>query len=887
MAGPDLTPLASSEGGARGLGQPPAEPKGLQRAEPYDDLGVVGSFRLVERIGGGGMGEVFLAFDQRLERWVALKHVTPEIAHNPRHRRRLKREARVAAMLNHPSIVQVYELWQDEEEVWIVMEYAPGPNLAQRLASGPFPLNTGLALARSIAEGISYAHRHGILHRDLKTENVILVQEDQAKIVDLGLSKRLRTGSIESEPTSTEAGQVIGTYRVMSPEQSRGLAVDERSDLFSLGVLFYELFTGKSPFLGADSIETITRVRTYRQISPRQWAGHLPESLSRLIDQLLEKNPARRPASAEEVVEILSRISSVPVVVAPLENAAALEATRMAGDVEADRSHPLAWACFAICLGFALIVILTQGRPWAAPAPIHVAIQPPRVGEGTAAEMDEVGEVAVAAVQAAIFEGLLSLDGVIAVTSSTPHLGTGKTVSSSALAVEEVIAQRLDCHQHTCRVTLERVLARDNSLRSLESFQVPADDLFLLSAAVEEKVRELFPRSPHRSAAFSQRQRSRRGADYSRLLQLKQAYLEQSQSPQEVLAALVEVRRRSPRLVEAYVTEGTLRHDLFFYSQDAEELKRALELFEEASRLAPDNPAVLLRYASVALESGRLEEARGILADLQRLEPGDARVLAHRARLRELEGDGEGALVEMRTAVQRWPAWFLRFDLALMEYRQGELSAASNTLERVLEIFPEHFRSQSFLAQLELFEGSPVRAEELYQALVERSAGPAELANLALAQMLQGRPEKAVANLRRASLQAPGNTVLLLNLADAEDLAGNRDVARGLYLKVAEAIDSSSAGWQELSVRAQAQVRLGQLQSAVAAMQQALRLSPNNPQLAYEAALVYNLAGERTSALVHAQRALSALDSRWFEFPWFDSLRESESFQALLSGPSQ
>ena len=251
------------------------------------------------------MGVVYRAYDERLERWVAVKLISPDKISDPNRRERLRREAQASARLSHPAIIQVHDYVQTEDADGIVMELVEGELLTRLLWSGPLDLQRALPVARDIAEALAEAHSKGIIHRDLKSENVIVTPSGRAKILDFGIAKRLD----RSEPALTTEGAVIGTYRTMAPEQAQGQEVDHRADLFALGTLFYEMFTGKSPFLGSNAADTMWRICCHRQGPARELNSRLPDELSELIDWLLQKEPQQRPRDAREVVAVLARIA--------------------------------------------------------------------------------------------------------------------------------------------------------------------------------------------------------------------------------------------------------------------------------------------------------------------------------------------------------------------------------------------------------------------------------------------------------------------------------------------------------------------------------------------------------------------------------------------------
>ena len=296
----------------------------------------IGPYRLGERLGRGGMGEVFRAHDTRLRRDVAVKHLRDDRAQDPDSEERLQREARALASLSHPSIVPIYDLLEDESGTWIVMELVPGPTLAELVrGSGGLETRRALGLAKQIAEGLAEAHEKGILHRDLKAENVLVARDDKARIVDFGLAKPLEKHP--GDTTVSASGLVVGTLRSMSPEQARGLEIDSRSDLFSLGVLIYEMLSGVSPFRGETPTDTLAKICGFPHRPLAEIKPSVPAVLSRLVDRLLEKVPERRPSDARQVVaaleELLEDRSSVPasdsvpaeIIEHPVEEATELE----------------------------------------------------------------------------------------------------------------------------------------------------------------------------------------------------------------------------------------------------------------------------------------------------------------------------------------------------------------------------------------------------------------------------------------------------------------------------------------------------------------------------------------------------------------------------------
>ncbi|HYX23104.1 MAG TPA: serine/threonine-protein kinase, partial [Thermoanaerobaculia bacterium] len=278
----------------------------------------VGPYLLECRLGSGGMGAVWRAWDERLKRTVAVKQVRPDRCDLPGVRQRLRHEAAAAARLNHPAIVHVYDILDAGDADWIVMELVEGETLAEILKAGPLDLQRAVRLGREIAKGLGKAHSQGIVHRDLKTLNVMVTPSGHAKILDFGVAKLTSAAGSSSGPggsggesssvSLTHLGGMVGTPYAMSPEQILGAPLDHRSDLFSFGSLLYEMLTGVSPFAAESTVATLGRVCSHRQPPVRQLAPEVPPELSELVDWLLEKEAALRPRDAREVAAVLNAI---------------------------------------------------------------------------------------------------------------------------------------------------------------------------------------------------------------------------------------------------------------------------------------------------------------------------------------------------------------------------------------------------------------------------------------------------------------------------------------------------------------------------------------------------------------------------------------------------
>jgi len=254
----------------------------------------IAHYRIIKKLGAGGMGDVYLALDTKLDRNVAIKVLPPAFVAEENLKKRLVREAQAAAKLDHPNICAIYDVSEADSLTFIVMQYIEGETLAAKMERNPLAVSTALAIAEQAAEGLAEAHAHSIVHRDIKPQNIMITLRGQLKILDFGLAKQMRSSdSVDDEaPTATllsTPGLVVGTMPYMSPEQVKGEPLDASSDLFSLGVTLYEMLTGQQPFVGTMG-EVIVRQLLENLPSLRIRRPDLPEYLDDVIQKATAKD---------------------------------------------------------------------------------------------------------------------------------------------------------------------------------------------------------------------------------------------------------------------------------------------------------------------------------------------------------------------------------------------------------------------------------------------------------------------------------------------------------------------------------------------------------------------------------------------------------------------
>ena len=853
------------------------------------------------------MGEVYRGYDERLDRQVALKRVRLGVRDPETALKRLQREARAVARLRHPAIVQVHDWVETEDGAWLVMELVEGYSLREILSAGPLEPSRVSQIARDLLEGLDAAHEAGLVHRDLKAENIMITpgsssglgRGERAKILDFGLAKKT-TPDLGDTQLSVE-GKILGTLSAMAPEQVLGEPMDGRTDLFALGCMLYEALTTVPPFIGSNAGETLNRICTQVQFPAHEVRTEVPESLSNFVDHLLEKDIRRRPASAFEALELLETAESGALdsldslavedfATQPESLAGASLGTETleqtppgtnsgagardgAGETypKPNPSRRGILPILVMVLVFLAAGMLWNLRPNTPVGPIYIAI--PKTVAGEEASSEE--ELAAQAIHATLVQGLVDLRDVVPLEVPTDHeSGTDPRDLARTLAADEILISRLHCRDQGCRAELRRVDGNDGSILWAESFSADPTRPLDLSQAVLGYLPGAFPdHEPRESTAEFEV----RPEDYETYLRLRQRFLDpdKSLSRESLPEELAQLGLSSPRFVAIPVLEAHVALFLFQGSHDPAALERASQALARARALAPEDPQVLLLAARVARSSRDLDSAEELLDTLHRLEPGNMEARLQRALVHEAQGEFEEAVALALEASQRLPSLYMLLSTSDLLSRRGDFAGARSLIEQGLERDPESFDGLTRLAQLELAHGDLQRAADLYSDLVERSPGSYELINLGTALMMLGRFEEAIACFEQEAAKSPDSPFAALSLADVKKLGGDPEGARILYAKVVELAAADPRPERLESIRAQALAHLGERERAVEAIQAAIQRRPEHPWTAYQASLVYVLIDEPSSALWNARRALEAgIEPRWFGLSWFDPIRE-------------
>jgi len=876
-------------------------------AENMTDLvgRTLGRYLVLESLAKGGMGQVYVAQDTRLERQVALKVLPTEMAADPHRLSRFEREAKALAALDHPGIVTIHSVEEEDGVRFLTMELVRGTTLQDHMAGGPLETQQLLAVAIPLADALSAAHEKGILHRDLKPANVMVTGQGRVKVLDFGLAALRPGGEAGDDCDTAELSQdgVVGTVPYMSPEQVNGRVVDARSDVFSLGVVLYEMASGQRPFQGPSSTATMVAIARDEPAPLASLGSDLPVELGHVIMQCLEKDPRQRIQSAAEVRERLEALSR------ELASGVSRPELPTVGHRPSRRRALVLAASLAVALG---MVVLWQGSPRSRPpdaAGVKIVVLP----------FENLGPPDEAFFASGVTEEItarltaLSGLGVISRTSAVEYDRKGKTIPRIGhdLGVDYVL-------EGTVRWALPgegRVLVTPQLIRV-------ADDTHLWSARFERVVEDIFA--------------------------------VQSEIAMEV------VRQLNVRLLaserQAMSTEPTVSVDAYqAYLQGvsyghgflAEELLRAVELFEQSVSLDPSFAVAWARLSETHSRlyhyrydttPNRLELARSAADRALELAPGAAetrRALAYyhyfgyrdyRAALEQLTmaararpGDGElmadfGYIARRQGRFEEALSGFLRaFEL---DPRNDELATniaitlrvmrrhaeAEQWYERSLSLAPDQLLAHAGRAvNYWMWDGDLTRAREVLERMPAQDH-PYTMLHWQFQEVYERRYEELLARLARIPVQLMADQIWYYprNLVECQchlELGHSAEAQTACDAALAELERAAAAAPDDARIHCAlgwALALLGRKEEALAAGQRAVSLCSvesdalEGPAFLQDMARISARVGDVNGALQHVERLLvipSNLTPGMLRLdPAWDPLRQDPRFRELSGG---
>jgi len=840
---------------------------------------------------------VFLAEDPRLDRRVALKRPSDEWLSAPDASVRLHREARAAARLTHPHIAGIYDVLDHDGRPYIVMEYVPGESLASRIGRGPLPILQVVEIGAQLADALATAHEHGVVHRDLKPGNVMLMPDGRAKILDFGLAKtRALHAQDRGEPDSlVGAGGFAGTPGYSAPEQYAGGPVDGRSDLFGLGVLLYEMVTGAAAFSGPDTMATVLATINEHLPPLAERRPETPPELDAIVGRLLEKDPRRRPASAATVTADLRRVGRA-LTERPTTSDAETVTVARAG-TRSRRRLLLLTATVVVAAAAALTwwQEIRRSGPAETATPAHtpvVTVLPFRdlTGDpdnGTlAAGLADMFANHMASAAGVLYVPLRATLAGITIDAQAPH--DDEAIGAGARSAGVDFALDGSLHASGGRLRLELHLVPALGPR-------PVWD-----RSVEGTADEILRAEPNLVAEITAALGGRRAQDVPvtasvdafRFFSQGQALLDRADLPDHVDRAILLFERAvelDDRFALAHAGLGQAYWRKYLDTRDAKFAKVADDHASAALTLDPDLPLAHMAKATYYNGTGRPDLA---LVELDHAEKGNPSDEVYRLRgqiLFELNRRGE-ASASFDRAIEAGPGFFQNYlTKGIAALRSGRAEDARVALVEADRLQPDSPQTLEMLGLAYQALGDLDGARDSLERSIAIAPTARACSNLGTLYYEMGQFDLAAERFRQAADLQPNNAQIARNMGDAYARLGRDAEARAAWeraLGLAEAaIAVNPRDTVHLGLRAVCEAKLGRFDAARTHLDEALAVNDADNTVLYRAAAVHALAGDTDEAFGYLEKALEAGYSRALARTDEDlaSLRGSGRFEELTA----
>jgi tetratricopeptide (TPR) repeat protein len=853
----------------------------------------IGPYRVLETLGAGAHGEVFLAEDTRLGRRVALKTLRDLSGHDVAEtRRRLMHEARAAARLNHPHIAAVYDVLETPDAIHIVMEYVPGQTLAVRLQRGRLPALQVLDLGVQLAGALAHAHDHGVIHRDLKPGNIALDSDGHAKILDFGVAQ---TVALPSEPgtlttPTTEARVLVGTPPYMPPEHILGAPVDERGDVYSLGVTLFEALTARRPFAAKDLAALANAIVSDPTPRVSTTVPGLPGELDTVVFRAMARNPSDRYARAADLESDLRRLSR-SLLEAPTASHAAPVRRRMRRPMMATTT-----ALLAVLLALGALALGSSGRlrsfGGSGPPGPHVVAVLPLLDPSK----DPQNEPLAAGVSDSLITALSKLDGLTVVSRAAVLKYRDRQLDTDAIAREVgaslLVDGSLQRSGDALRLTLSLLRPGSKVVQWQESYDGNFKDILRLQSDVATAVAQ----SLRVKLSSSTRARLHQvpTTDVEALAEYSQAraFMERPDvkgNLDRAVQLLESAVRRDPRFAWGHAGLGEAFWRRYKETKQDEWSLRARDSINEALRLDPQDASVRLSMAALYKGMGRTREAIEELHRIIDSFPGSEEAHQRLGRLLMDEGRTDEGLAELEKAIKLRPSyWRTHFDLGVALYTAGRFPEAVDAFRRVTELQPDNAWGYLMLGAAYHAQDDTTRALPNYQAAI-KLGNPRAYSNMGALHLDEGRPEEAARCYEKA-LEIEPSCLRHQALGSIYFGLGRKQDSRQQYLLASDACTSevrvNPRNALTLSFLAIVDAKLGRARDADDHSRGAMALGPDNAEVLFADAIVRSQLNQPDAAFASLEGALrrgySARRAR--QDPNLSSLKSDPRFRVLFPG---
>lgn len=852
----------------------------------------IGRFAIQELLGKGGMGEVYRASDLRLKRQVALKRIAPHLRGDKRSRERLWKEAEWASRLSDSHIAAVHDVIEEENELFIVMEYVEGQTLRRRLAE-PISVNEFLPIATECALALAVAHNAGVVHHDIKPENIMLTTSGQVKVLDFGVARNLPNCPETSTLSTGTWPKFAGTLNYMAPEAVREKEPDSRADIFSLGVVFYEAIAGSNPFRAKSFLETSDRILHHDQPPLRELNPKSPAELERIVSKMLAKDPARRYSTAADLAVDLHTLQL-------RLNESEVRVTKQLPVARRRRAMP--WVALIVVAAF--LVAMAVYAPARQQLKLWLGLSPiPRTKQVAVLPLSVVGgDAQTAAFGAGLTETLtakltqLTGDPSLQVVPATEIRGKHVSTVDEArkeFGVNLVLEGSLHKSGQQVRVNYILVDARTRRQLRAESLTFAAMDSFAAEDAVVNgatQMLELEIQGLQRKALESHGTQVAGAHDY--YLQGR-GYL-QNYDRAENLDSAVQVFERAlvidPGYALAYAGLGDAYWKKYRSTKELSWIEKSREACQQAGRLDSSLSAAHSCLGTLFAGTGNYQEAAREFERAVETEPTNDDAFRGLAGAYEHLGRLDKAENTYRRAIELRPHYWAGYNwLGAFYYRHVRLSEAAEMFSQVVALSPDSFLGYSNLGATCVEQARYADAINILKQSIAIRPSDYGYTNLGNAYFFLRRYEEADQAYEQATKLAEKDSLLWWNLGDGYYWTpGKRTQSAAAYRQsitaAKEEIRINPNNSYSYGILAICYAMLGEKKLALNALKSGLHLSPGDPFLLFQAALVYNQFGQSDEAIAWLKKAQTAgySQARMRDYPNFDSLWANPRSQELL-----